>query len=140
MKKFYLTFIMLAAVVLTFTACKKYDEGPAFSLASKKARFVNNWKVEKILYDGVEQNLTTDDQESRFNVKKDGTFDATSSGSGYSGKWEFSKDKESFYTEVEIGSISFKDTIGIVRLKSKELWTRETTYNHTSETHYIPAE
>ena len=43
--------ILLAAAavtVLNFNSCKKYDDGPAFSLMSKKGRLTGEWEVVKI--------------------------------------------------------------------------------------------
>ncbi len=66
MKKIRLSGLFLALVMvmstLTFQSCGKYEEGPAFSLRSKKSRLVNKWKIDKLYKNGVEEQLTTEEQ------------------------------------------------------------------------------
>ncbi len=66
MKKIRLSGLFLALVMvmstMTFQSCGKYEEGPAFSLRSKKSRLVNKWKVEKMYENGKEITLTTEEQ------------------------------------------------------------------------------
>jgi hypothetical protein len=38
--------ILCIGITSTYTSCKKYDEGPALSLKSKKARVANEWIIE----------------------------------------------------------------------------------------------
>jgi hypothetical protein len=49
----YFTLLMLV-FILIFAGCKKYNEGPSFSLRTKKARITNDWKVYKVNYDDKE--------------------------------------------------------------------------------------
>jgi hypothetical protein len=55
MKKsfWYVTPIVLF-IIFILIGCKKYDEGPSFSLRTKKARITNEWKVYKVNYDDKE--------------------------------------------------------------------------------------
>lgn len=41
---------------LIWTSCKKYEEGPAFTLRTAKARITGEWKYEKYVIDGQELN------------------------------------------------------------------------------------
>ena len=52
MKKHLIT--LAALLFLCAPACKKYDEGPALSLRSKKSRIANKWKVDKLFKNGVD--------------------------------------------------------------------------------------
>lgn len=50
-KKYILLFLFIA---FCFTDCKKYPEGPAFSLWSKTWRLSGSWEVEAFLIDGID--------------------------------------------------------------------------------------
>jgi hypothetical protein len=126
---FFLLFIFFFA----FSGCKKYEEGPAFSLRSKKARVANDWRVAKYLENGVD--FTSDFnfyyQDGKitlsksgvylFTYKLNGTLDQTESGT-----WKFNSDKtELIITETSPGSSTW--TWKIIRLKETELKVSETT-------------
>lgn len=38
--------LLLLLLIITFSGCKKYEEGPTISFRSKKSRIVGNWNVE----------------------------------------------------------------------------------------------
>src|SRR5688572_24864194 len=49
--------IVLALCIITLgtlNSCKKYEDGPAFSLRSKKSRVAAEWNVKKYTYGGVD--------------------------------------------------------------------------------------
>src|SRR4051812_28988231 len=50
------TYFFIVAIIFSvaFVSCKKYPEGPAFSLRSKKARLSNTWKIEQYKFNGVD--------------------------------------------------------------------------------------
>lgn len=54
---FYFSFI----IIFCITSCKKYEEGPCFSLRSKDNRICNNWDIDFIYIDGIDSTnyLTT---------------------------------------------------------------------------------
>ncbi|MFM2225066.1 MAG: hypothetical protein RJA07_1268 [Bacteroidota bacterium] len=43
--------VMILLVIFVLSGCKKYPEGPSFSLRTKKARITNTWTLEKYLFD-----------------------------------------------------------------------------------------
>lgn len=45
--KLYHYILSLLIILLVFSGCKKYDEGPTFSLQTKKARITNVWEFSK---------------------------------------------------------------------------------------------
>jgi hypothetical protein len=52
MKNSFASFtLLMLGFILLFVGCKKYTEGPSFSLRTRKARITNEWKVSKIVYD-----------------------------------------------------------------------------------------
>lgn len=135
MKKIAVLLMSLAVFTFVFIGCKKYDEGPAFSLASKKGRVVNVWKVEKAFFNGVEQPTTFF---SGFSIEytKDNKVIYTDNGVAdpEQDTWEFGDKKETIITKSGTGSGA--DTTTILRLKSKELWLK--SMDGTEEYHLIP--
>lgn len=49
MKKL-LNFLLISVVLIS---CKKYEDGPSFSLFSARARLTNNWKIHEQIKDGI---------------------------------------------------------------------------------------
>ncbi|MBW8048791.1 MAG: hypothetical protein FVQ77_00310 [Cytophagales bacterium] len=137
MKKVNLKLIAVAmgfAMAFSFSSCKKYEEGPALSLAGKKGRVVNVWKLDKVFSDGVEVTCDADCQK----IRDAGSTEYTKDGKAVwingsidpitgnvvtttaNGVWEFSDDKTELMLKLE-GSNDFWGT-KILKLKSKEMW------------------
>lgn len=59
-----------------FFSCKKYPEGPYFSLRSKAARLHQNWKLVQYFRDGIDRTTAFMQPYStyQFNINKDGTM------------------------------------------------------------------
>src|ERR1043165_7847537 len=51
----HLVKITLIISCISIISCKKYEEGPAFSLMSKKARLSNIWQVNQYLLNGEDK-------------------------------------------------------------------------------------
>lgn len=106
---------LASALVL---GCSKYDDGPAFSLASKNNRLCREWELDRI--NG--QRLT--DGEIIWEFEKDGDFLYTYIYDGYnyttSGEWSWEDGKESLKLRID-GEIIESD---ISRLTSEELWLK----------------
>lgn len=134
--KFGFAVAIIASTILS--SCGKYEEGPKISLASKKGRLDNVWKFEKEIYDG--QDITAQVASSyagqTITFTKDGNITVAAGAFAFTGKWEFINKNE----DVQItwtGSTTPDDTMHIIRLKSKELWTKDTQGGHTDEMHYV---
>ena len=123
----------LLTAVSVSPSCGKYDDGPGFSLASKKSRLAGTWELEKWKSDGLTQDLSNLSLE--IELEKDGDFKTrtTSSYTDYygitdsytfttSGEWEFSSDKEEIEFDPDQGS-DFEWEIK--RLTNKELWIED---------------
>lgn len=109
---FLLAFIIMAGAI----GCKKYDEGPALSLKSKKSRVANKWKIEKAtdLEDGTD--ITADYAGEIWEFTKDGDYKENGN---LKGTWVFSSDKEELIiTKTGDNPKTFK----ILKLKEKEMW------------------
>lgn len=137
--------LSVAAVLLggiAFTACKKYDEGPAVTLMTKKARLAGSWEIEAWLENGVDNtsDYRTLISSETFTIEKDGSYTSattfTIGGSDTdSGTWEFINDKEDVKTLSNVTGAT-PDTMHLIRLKNKEFWTKEVSGGNTYETHY----
>ena len=60
----------LLTAVSVSPSCGKYDDGPGFSLASKKSRLAGTWELEKWKSDGLTQDLSNLSLE--IELEKDG--------------------------------------------------------------------
>jgi hypothetical protein len=127
--------LSLAALLMggiALTSCKKYEDGPALSLLTKKMRAVGVWEIESYYENDVDK--TSDyrqlvDSET-FELKKDGAYTSSVTNGSVTlsdnGTWEFINDKEEIKTQSN-QSNSDPDTLVILRLKNKEMWVTEKT-------------
>lgn len=121
---------MLAAVVtiLNFSSCSKYEDGPNFTLRTKKARLTGEWEVVKMSGQDLDVGY-----EVEFEFEKDGDFKYTygysSGGSSYSysysysysGEWEWEDSKEDIEIKLNLDGYSYNMDFKILRLTNKEL-------------------
>lgn len=134
------TVIIFASAIFVLSACGKYEEGPKFSLASKKARVVNKWKLEESFTNGEKDELDEDDRALRVEFTKDGAVTYSANGFALAGKWEFSDDKEELKISFNYGLGTEVSTYKILKLKSKEMWLEETDEDGDKyEIHYVSA-
>lgn len=101
------------------TSCKKYEDGPALSLRTKKSRFANEWKYQQIIAPNG-SNITASGANVTFEFTKDGNAIITQGTSSVTGTWQFASDKDNVV--VTTGSSGNAFTMHITRLKEKELW------------------
>jgi hypothetical protein len=133
MKKRILTICIAAFISVIFIpSCKKYEDGPAFSLRTKKARISGDWKIESVSENGVDQtSLYTAVVGAGYtlDLEKDGVYRVTGNFPD-KGKWKLGEDKDDIYmTSDDPGSK--EEAYRILRLKNKELWLRMTESNGT---------
>ena len=129
--KFLLSILSLLFVL---SACKKYEEGPAFSLLTKKARITGSWKAEKVISkSGVMEFVYYDEV---MKILKDGDYEfLVGSSIEITGIWDFSQDKE--YLRLNYGEDGINNIVEykIIRLKSKELWLEDA---QGEQVNYVP--
>lgn len=120
--------LFLAATVITvlnFQSCSKYEDGPSFSLRTKKARLAGEWEVVRVGNETYPQ----DGYSIEMEFDKEGDFKYTflyaTYSYSYNGDWEFSSDKE----ELEIEIDNEVQTFEILRLTNKELWLEDEETN-----------
>jgi hypothetical protein len=121
-------FISMALVFLV--SCSKYEDGPAISLRSKKARLSNEWQVSSAYQNGADR---TSDFNAAFagyllKIEKEGNYTLTYSPFSLgtvteSGTWKFNSDETHvIFTDSDGNQEDYK----ILRLKEKELWVEFT--------------
>ncbi|MEX2483557.1 MAG: hypothetical protein WED10_03320 [Brumimicrobium sp.] len=115
--------LFLAATVITvlnFYSCSKYEDGPKFSLRTKKARLAGEWEVVRIGNESFPQNGYSLEME----FEKDGDFEYKyfydNYSYTYSGDWAFTDDKEKVVLSINNGGGG--QTLEILRLTNDELW------------------
>jgi hypothetical protein len=119
---------LFVATIFTVTldGCGKYEEGPSFTVKSKKGRLAREW-VGDVSIDGATGTSAAITSDDVYEYTKDGTVTVTSGILTYSGTWEFSGDKGDILTTFDFGGgITTTTTTKIIRLTSSELWTQDT--------------
>jgi hypothetical protein len=117
-----LTYVTLAGVAaMGVSSCGKYEDGPGFSLLSKKARVVGDWEVKSIGADVFGSEYSVD-----LSFEKNGSlmftysynYQGVSESYSYAGSWDFASDKEQLSMIVD-GNVELFE---IKRLTNKEMW------------------
>ena len=143
MKKQFFYLSAIFAFVVIFSSCGKYDDGPAFSLRTKKMRLTHEWKIEKTYINGVEQAASANDN-STITYDSDGTgkmsyvFGTATISADI--EWEFGTGKETIKvrTKNSAGAWNDWDESTILRLTNSEFWIKDTPTGTTTEyiTHF----
>jgi hypothetical protein len=134
--KLIVTILLAVLLELGLNSCKKYPEGPVLSLRSRKERVANNWKVEKVTFNGndITSNYTNISFNETYDKKGNYSYNSTL-GSG-SGKWSFQNND----TQIKRQGVSGMSTVEltILKLKEKSFWYRFNDGKDTFEFHLIP--
>jgi len=115
---------LLGTATLTVTSCGKYDEGPGFTLLTKKARLTGEWDFKEYV-DGSSGVSQADSDDDYITIEKDGTYSYTSGSTTTSGTWDFASDKERLKVSYTVGSTTYSSESIILRLTNKELWLKD---------------
>lgn len=122
--------LILTLVLVSVTSCKKYEDGPAFSLRTKKARITGEWKIESVTFKGSDVTAATTailGANYMLEIEKDGKYKIVGNFPD-DGTWKFGEDKDDIYTtSSKAGSV--EQSFRILRLMNKELWLRQTASN-----------
>ncbi len=105
-------------MVAVLPGCKKYEDGPGFSLASRKGRVANTWSVENYKINGNDFTSLVSGYAETYS--KDGNYSYNWGSFGGMGSWDFqNKDKEIRL----IGSDDQSSrTLYILKLEQKSFW------------------
>jgi hypothetical protein len=125
MKTIIKTLSVLLIIAATFSGCKKYEDGPKFSLLTKKMRLCHEWKLTGLSFNGADLTVPAD---YKLDIEKSGTYKVTFAGFSGDGTWKLGEDKDDIYMTSSAAN-STEDAFRILRLKSKELWLRSTATN-----------
>lgn len=130
MRKIAIILSVLAGTALLFSSCGKYEEGPGFSLLSKKARITGDWTITEITVNGVKEDISG--STLIYTLKKDGTGLLAYSYAGFNFstplEWEFGTSKETLKLREKDYDTEAWDSwyeSEIIRLTNSELWLRE---------------
>jgi hypothetical protein len=133
MKKFLVLTILALAVV----SCGKYEEGPGFSLISKKNRVTNTWTLSKVEVNGQDQTPSSSSYTMKITLKEDETLSAeyTVFTLPYTrtGTWAFNSDKSALILTDNTGT----STNTIVRLTNKEMKLRQISNGDTTTNTFV---
>ncbi|MGM0478543.1 MAG: hypothetical protein ACQERC_04905 [Bacteroidota bacterium] len=115
--------VLFAALIVA--ACKKYEDGPAISLRSKKKRVEGIWKIDK-KFDAQEEQLqlTSDDLKVRWEFKDTIYREVFSGTTQISGTWEFTESKERILVNYEDTTGKYTRDYRILRLTNSDLWLK----------------
>jgi len=114
---------MLLVSPAVISSCNKYEDGPKFTLMTKKARLTGDWTVKE--YEDENGNVVTVNNGDYVSFEKDGDYKATVDNITYSGTWDFSDDKEDLKITYTYGSTAISTSYEIRRLTNKELWIED---------------
>ena len=129
--------VILTLSVITLVSCSKYDEGPGFSLKTKKSRLVGEYDLEKLIVAGEE---ITDFDLMTYKFKKDETLDLTvtveilgvETSTTTTFGWEFSSDKDRVLLTEDSQVV---DEYFILKLTNDEFWFNYTEDGSDLEVH-----
>ncbi|MCX6310753.1 MAG: hypothetical protein NT084_03870 [Bacteroidetes bacterium] len=132
MKK--LLFIFLS-ILITFTACKKYQDGPSFTLYPKKYRLARGWVIDKVFENGVDKTTEYKNLYCNFSWYIDKLQNYILSYTAYNtlpysemGTWKFSNNKTHLlFSNNDVNALpTISNDWTIYRLTVKEFWIETT--------------
>jgi len=109
---------ILFVTIPLIQSCKKYPEGPAFSLRSKTERVSNTWKVENYKINGSDFTSLVSDYTETFT--KENTYSYTWGILGGSCNWAFQNDNMEIKLDGNEDNTS--RTLFIEKLEEKTFW------------------
>jgi hypothetical protein len=117
-----LTYLTLAgATTLGVSSCGKYEDGPGFSLRTKKSRVDGEWNVKSIGSTVMGNQYTINmsfDKSGSLIVTQTYSYQGYTDSYTYAGSWDFASDKEQIMLNID-GSVQLME---IKRLTNDEMW------------------
>ena len=151
MKRIGSYFFILAVVFsVAFFSCKKYPEGPSFSLITKKERLSNSWKIQQYKFNGADSTTFVKNfllNNYKLAISKNGDYSISynvvigiiSIPFTEAGNWVFSSDKKNVIFTKESGNttatVGTNSNCEILKLKETELWAKFSQNNDVTEVH-----
>lgn len=132
MKKLLVLSLLAIFMLVGFSSCKKYEDGPMISFRSKTSRLVGDWKITKVTESGIDVSDKYDTY--AFTFKDDNTYTHMKT-KEETGKWSFNDDKTKI--ELTINGTGTIDSYTIIRLKNDELTLEQTVGTHLLKFYYV---
>jgi hypothetical protein len=126
-------FLFAGFAITGIESCKKYPEGPALSLRSRKQRVANTWKVENYKVNGTDYTSLVADYIETYS--KDGNYSYSWGSLAGTGTWAFTNND----SEIQLTGISNQSNyrLIILKLEEKEFWYYYMDGNDRKEFHLI---
>lgn len=128
-------FAALSVLVLHTSSCKRYEEGPAFTLRTAKARLVNTWEIEKYMVNGEDITALVLPLFGEHSLEfcRDKRYEWNIGGMNEKGKWSFIENKDKI--EMLRGdTLPFSQKI--IKLTNNEFWVEGRESGDNIEVHY----
>jgi hypothetical protein len=117
-----ITYLTIAsAATFGVSSCGKYEDGPGFSIRTKKARVNGDWNVKSIGSTVIGSPYTMNmsfDKNGSVILTQTYTYAGSTDTYSYAGTWAFASDKEEFMLNID-GSVQLFE---IKRLTNNEMW------------------
>jgi len=126
MNKWVTPALLLTGIACATLSCSKYEDGPKFSLLTKKMRLTRSWDAKELVYDGGAS--VVDSSNDLLTFENNGDAHYSIGAFSVYGSWDFSDEKD--LIRVTYGGTT--DELKILRLTKKELWLRT-----NNESYYI---
>jgi hypothetical protein len=126
----YVTLLLICVLAIS-PSCKKYEDGPRFSIYSKKERATGNWRFSLVRENGVD--MTEEYAQQSVNMQKNGNLlwirgyydDSWWDPYGPGGTWQFIDDKNQIEMHFKYGvTEEFSYVWDITRLAYGDLQLR----------------
>jgi len=115
-----LMFSVIVSLMFILPSCGKYEEGPDFSLRTKKQRLVGKWKTDNYIND---QGSSNAEDNNTYEFTSENTYVFEGAFGTINGTWDFSDDKSSVVTTYSLPILGEQEVeFKILRLTNSELW------------------
>lgn len=125
--------VIFALTIPAIQSCKKYEEGPVFSVRSRAERVANTWKVENYKINGTDFTSLVSGYSETFTKK--GAYSYSWSILSGTGTWKFQNSD----TEIKLNGSDGQSsrTLVILKLEEKAFWYYYMDGNDRNELHLI---
>src|ERR1700740_3505236 len=128
-----LTILFALLIVPAIQSCKKYPDGPEFTLRTRRERVANEWKVDNYKINGTDFTSLASGYTETFS--KNGGYTYSWGSASGSGNWAFQNNDE----EIKLTGTDNQAsrTLFILKLEEKSFWYYYMDGNDKHELHLI---
>ena len=132
----------LSLFTIGLVGCTKFNEGPSFSIQTRKARICNDWKLSDYVLNG--NNIFDASITTKMTIDKDGTYSISNytnelgqiQGTYSHGTWMFGEDNTSVFFYADTTTINPVHEYSIKELRSKRMVLEEEIFQ-TGDKHRL---